>query len=182
MKELRDLLPLSVTQYDPIEVQLSYPPIRGYGCFSPIHKPTPLASFKIPVNSYLKVSDWIPSNRPVKGDVWYGVERFIDPGRLAGLVYEGHNGYTLEEMVMNGSAYANREGANISHVFCPIDLYDQVVKFRSAYGKPKVIASNEIDSEIIMLQLDTWKKYANTLTCSAPLFNMRILLDEEQSK
>lgn len=178
MKVLRDLLPLTVTQYDTIDVPLCYGAPKGHGgCFGPIkQRSAHITSFTVPTNSYLKVSDWIPIRRPVEGEVWYGVERYLDNLRLAGVIYPGRSDHTLEENFVNGWAYANREGANIDYVFVPVALYAQVSTYRSVYGKPKFIASDEITNEIILVQSDTWKKYPNTITCSAPGWNMRILL------
>lgn len=58
---------------------------------------------------------WVPSSAPTTGDDWYGVDRSVDPVRLAGVRYTG-TGMPLETAIINGSARVRRwkKGASIN--------------------------------------------------------------------
>jgi len=53
---------------------------------------------------------WIPQTTPSVSDSFRGVNRSVDPTRLAGLRYDA-SAYTIEEGLTNALAFSNREGA-----------------------------------------------------------------------
>jgi hypothetical protein len=54
---------------------------------------------------------WIPSADPTGGDSFYGVDRSVDPTRLAGLRYDGST-QSIEEAAIDACAYLDREGGS----------------------------------------------------------------------
>lgn len=54
---------------------------------------------------------WIPATDPVGGDNFYGVDRSVDPVRLAGLRYDGTS-QSIEEASIDACAYLDREGGS----------------------------------------------------------------------
>ncbi len=59
---------------------------------------------------------WIPAVAPAPGDNFCGVDRSVDPTRLAGIRYDGR-GMPIDSALVQGVRRAEREGANISHIF-----------------------------------------------------------------
>lgn len=53
------------------------------------------------------LESWIPSVAPVGGDSFFGVDRSVDPVRLAGVRYDG-TGQPLEEAIVQGAARVRR--------------------------------------------------------------------------
>jgi hypothetical protein len=54
---------------------------------------------------------WIPAVDPTTGDSFYGVDRSVDPTRLAGLRYDGSS-QSIEEAAIDACAYLDREGGS----------------------------------------------------------------------
>lgn len=54
---------------------------------------------------------WLPGTDPVGGDNFFGVDRSVDPVRLAGLRYDG-SAQSIEEAAIDGCAYLDREGGS----------------------------------------------------------------------
>lgn len=52
---------------------------------------------------------WIPYVAPVGGDNFFGVDRSVDPTRLAGVRYDG-SALSIEEALIGGLTLCNREG------------------------------------------------------------------------
>jgi hypothetical protein len=60
----------------------------------------------------LKVSGlaaWLPTTAPSTGDSFWGVDRSVDPVRLAGVRYDG-SAQSIEEALIDGAALVAREG------------------------------------------------------------------------
>ena len=53
---------------------------------------------------------WLPSTAPTAGDSHFGVDRSVDPVRLAGIRYNGQGG-NKEETLVDAAELAGREGA-----------------------------------------------------------------------
>lgn len=157
-----------------VEVTLFYPPIRGRCCgghFSghPSKEPDPII-FKIPKGTRLSVYDWIGR----KEMQFYGVDRDVDPTRLAGCVYDG-SAMISEEAVLNGCAYVAREGSLISHVFVPRGLkISNCVYFTT---KTEVIECLDLaPNTALIVQMDTWSLIDGVLCCKTPGWNCVVLL------
>lgn len=52
---------------------------------------------------------WLPKTAPSTGDNFYGVDRSVDPTRLAGVRYDG-SAQSIEEAIIDASALLAREG------------------------------------------------------------------------
>lgn len=174
-EKLLALLPISAVESDPILAPVNYTPIRGT-CGCGTGAPSSHMTFQVPANSDLKVSDWIPIANPEQGELWHGVERYLDRLRLAGVVYHAHHRDSLENQYVTGSACLNREGGIPDYVFAPGDLYMRLANVKERHGSPKLIPCDNLEGEIVLIQLNTWKRYSHTLVCEAPGFNCRIIL------
>lgn len=124
---------------------------------------------------------WIPSSAPASNDSFWGVNRFADPTRLAGLRYDA-SAYTIEEGMTNALAFLNREGGKPD--LCIMDFasyaalvnslgakvqyvqvkHDEVevafdgIKFQSAYGPVTVLADRSCPpTTAYVLTMSTWK-------------------------
>ncbi len=135
-------------------------------------------------SSYLALSGlaaWIPSSTPASNDSFWGVNRFADPTRLAGLRYDASS-QTIEEGITNALAFLNREGGKPD--LCIIDFasyaalvnalgakvnyvqvnHDEVevafegISFQSAYGRVTVLADRSCPAQTAyLLTMATWK-------------------------
>ena len=156
-----------------LTVQGDIPPAGGSGS-------GPLGS----VGSYLAASGlaaWIPATSPSLTDSYWGVNRSVDPTRLAGLRYDASS-YSIEEGVVNGLAFANREGADPDTLILSFQSYSALenalgakvqyvdvkheeaniafegIRFHSAYGYVTVMADRSCQPLTgWCLSLDTWK-------------------------
>lgn len=134
--------------------------------------------------SYLALSGlaaWVPSTDPAGNDSFWGVNRSVDPTRLAGLRYDATS-FTIDEGMTNALAYANREGAKPDMVIMDFNSYaalvntlgakvqyvsvehDEVevafegVRFHSAYGYVTVLADRSCPPQTAyVLSMKTWK-------------------------
>lgn len=125
---------------------------------------------------------WIPLVAPAPGDAaFWGVDRSIDPTRLAGLRYDASS-YTIEEGLTNALAYLNREGGKPDLIVMDFESYaalvnslgakvqyvmvnhDEVevafegITFQSAYGRVTVLADRSCPPQrAYILTMSTWK-------------------------
>ncbi len=124
---------------------------------------------------------WIPVASPSSSDSFWGVNRSVDPTRLAGLRYNAQ-AYTIEEGMTNALAFLNREGGKPD--LCIMDFasyaalvnalgakvqyvqvkHDEVevafegITFQSAYGRVTVLADRNCPPQTAyLLTLNTWK-------------------------
>lgn len=59
---------------------------------------------------------WLPFVAPTAGDNFFGVDRSVDPTRLAGVRFDG-SALSIEEALVGGLTLCNREGGNPKVVF-----------------------------------------------------------------
>jgi hypothetical protein len=156
-----------------ITVQGDIPTTGGSG-FGPIGQ----------TGSYLAASGyaaWLPLTSPATNDSFWGVNRSVDPTRLAGLRYDA-SAYTIEEGVINALGFANREGADPDVMVLNFNSYTALenalgakvqyvdikhqeadiafegIRFHSAYGYLTVYADrNATPQQGLALTMDTWK-------------------------
>lgn len=127
------------------------------------------------------LAGWIPFTTPALTDSFWGVNRSIDPTRLAGLRYDA-TAFTIEEGVTNALALANREGAKPDMMIMNFTSYaalvnalgakveyvqiehDEVevafegIRFHSAYGIVTVLADRSCPpTTAYILTMDTWQ-------------------------
>lgn len=135
-------------------------------------------------SSYLCMSGlaaWIPTTAPSGGDSFWGVNRSVDPTRLAGLRSD-QSTVTIEEGITNALAFLNREGGKPD--LCVMDFasyaalvnslgakvqyvqvnHDEVevafegIQFQSAYGRVTVLADRSCPPQTAyLLTMSTWK-------------------------
>lgn len=135
-------------------------------------------------SSFLALSGlaaWIPTATPASNDSFWGVNRSVDPTRLAGLRYNAQ-AQTIEEGMTNALAFLNREGGKPD--LCIMDFasyaslvnalgakvqyvqvnHDEVevafegITFQSAYGRVTVLADRSCPPQTAyLLTLATWK-------------------------
>lgn len=158
---------------DSITVQGDIPAAGGSG-FGPIGQ----------TGSFLAASGfaaWIPLTSPASNDSYWGVNRSVDPTRLAGLRYDA-SAFTIEEGVVNALGFANREGADPDVMVLNFNSYTALenalgakvqyvdikhqeadvafegIRFHSAYGYLTVYADrNATPQQGLCLTMDTWK-------------------------
>ena len=136
------------------------------------------------VGSYLAASGlsaWIPSTSPASNDSFWGVNRSVDPTRLAGLRFDATS-YSIEEGVVNALGFANREGADPDTMILSFQSYTALenalgakvqyvdvkheeaniafegIRFHSAYGYVTVMADRSAQPQTAWcLSMDSWK-------------------------
>ena len=134
--------------------------------------------------SYLAASGfsaWLPATDPASTDSFWGVNRSVDPTRLAGLRYDA-SAYSIEEGVTNALGFANREGADPDTMILSFQSYTALenalgakvqyvdikheeadiafegIRFHSAYGYVTVFADRSAFPQTgLCLSMDTWK-------------------------
>lgn len=124
---------------------------------------------------------WIPTATPSGSDSFWGVNRSVDPTRLAGLRYDGSS-LTIEEAMTNALAFVNREGgkpdlaimdfasyaalvnslgAKVQYVQVKHDEVEvafEGITFQSAYGRVTVLADRSCPPQTAyLLTMSTWK-------------------------
>lgn len=124
---------------------------------------------------------WIPTATPSSSDNFWGVNRSVDPTRLAGLRYNAQS-FTIEEGITNALAFLNREGGKPD--LCIMDFssyaslvnalgakvqyvqvnHDEVevafegITFQSAYGRVTVLADRSCPPQTAyLLTMSTFK-------------------------
>ena len=136
-------------------------------------------------DSNLKMSGlgaWLPSTTPAAADNFYGVNRSVDPVRLAGLRYNGA-AQSIEEALIDASQLLGREDGMPDYAFMSFGSYTALVKglsskvqyfdlkqgeiaFRGveingANTKIRVLPDRSCPPALAyMLQLDTWKLHS----------------------
>jgi hypothetical protein len=156
-----------------ITVQGDIPPAGGSGS-GPIGQ----------TGSYLAASGlsaWVPATSPASTDSFWGVNRSVDPTRLAGLRYDATS-YSIEEGVVNALGFANREGADPDTMILSFQSYTALenalgakvqyvdvkheeaniafegIRFHSAYGYVTVLADRSAQPQTgWCLSMDSWK-------------------------
>lgn len=128
------------------------------------------------------LSAWVPLSDP-SATPFFGVDRSVDPTRLAGVRFDG-SALPIEEALQSGINLVTREGGKPTHCFMnfenwnalilslgsKVQFMDEIVKsgdasfsFRSVMihgprGPIKVIADQNCQADrAYLLQLDTWK-------------------------
>jgi hypothetical protein len=125
---------------------------------------------------------WLPQTAPSSGESFFGLDRSVDPTRLAGQRLSAV-GVPLEESLVEASVLIGREGGKASHAFLSYRgwsqlqkalgtkvMYDMVssstradIAFKSIVlngpdGEIRVIADQNCPGDtMFLLQLDTWK-------------------------
>lgn len=124
---------------------------------------------------------WLPVTTPASNDNFWGVNRSVDPTRLAGCRYNAQ-AYTIEEGMTNSLAFLNREGGKPD--LCVMDFasyaslvnalgakvqyvqvnHDEVevafegITFQSAYGRVTVLADRSCPPQTAyLLTMNTFK-------------------------
>lgn len=124
---------------------------------------------------------WLPKTTPASTDNFWGVNRSVDPTRLAGLRYNAAS-LPIEEGMTNALAFVNREGGKPD--LCIMDFssyaalvnslgakvqyvqvkHDEVevafegITFQSAYGRVTVLADRSCPPQTAyLLTINTWK-------------------------
>lgn len=126
---------------------------------------------------------WLPTTAPVSGDNWFGVDRSVDPVRLAGVRYDG-SAQNIEEALIDGSLLVAREGGEPDVCIMPFASYSALEKslgakaqyvtmqgpaeiafpgilINGANGQIKVFPDRSCPAKTaFLLQMDTWKLYS----------------------
>ena len=129
---------------------------------------------------------WLPNVAPVAGDpALFGVQREIDPTRLAGVRFNG-SGMTIEESLISASALLFREGGrpdiclvnpvsyadlikslgskvvyDLMRSSDVADVFFEAVRVHTPSGAVSVVADPNCPvSRAYLLQMDTWKLYS----------------------
>ncbi len=135
-------------------------------------------------SSYLALSGlaaWLPVTSPASNDSFWGVNRSVDPTRLAGCRFNAQ-AFTIEEGMTNALAFLNREGGKPD--LCVMDFasyaalvnalgakvqyvqvnHDEVevafegITFQSAYGRVTVLADRSCPPQTAyLLTMSTFK-------------------------
>ena len=88
---------------------------------------------------------WLPPTAPVTGDNHFGVDRSVDPVRLAGVRYSGSGG-NKEETIIDAAELVGREGAE--DVTCFLNNLDRADIIKSLGSKAVYEPSNSTDGDI----------------------------------
>lgn len=70
---------------------------------------------------------WLPSAAPTSGDNFYGVDRSVDPTRLAGIRYDG-SAQSIEEALVDASNLLAREGGQPDVCIMSFASYSALIK------------------------------------------------------
>lgn len=179
----------------PVAHTRSYFPIPLFGQTAP----NPLTrAFNIPETSPSTIADWLPEVVP-SPDYFGGLDRNVDPIRLAGCRYNGSQGGSIEEVLTTSLALLAREAAKPDLVLLSKVKYAELnrdldarvqyftsrhgtsgqvydgIKFQSAYGIVMVIVDDTIAADRgYVISTYTWN-YDKILTCNQPGKNLVIL-------
>lgn len=128
------------------------------------------------------LESWLPESAPSSTE-FFGVDRSVDPTRLAGIRYDG-SALPIEEALITAAARAAREGAKPSHCFLNHAKFAELEKalgskvqytdlkanaeimfkgitIHGPRGDIKVIADHNCPSNVAyMLDMQTWKLYS----------------------
>lgn len=124
------------------------------------------------------LAGWIPSSSP-SATAFFGLDRTVDPTRLAGIRYTGTS-QPIDEALIDASVLVAREGGKPDHVFLSFTDFGKLIKILGAqvqrdvastgkwsfsglemyapHGVMKIVPDKDCPvSTAYMLQLDTWK-------------------------
>lgn len=127
------------------------------------------------------LAGWIPASAP-SSSPFFGVDRSIDPTRLAG-VRIASTGKPLDEALIDGARRSGREGGRPDHVFMSFDKYADLektlgskirysdisiagitfkaIELPGPQGTMKIVADKDCPSDRIYgLKMDTWALYS----------------------
>ena len=97
-------------------------------------------------SAIMGLAGWIPATAPSPSESFFGLDRSVDPTRLAGLRYTDNTGGAIEETLIKCSARLAREGASPDLVVLnPIDLGNMVVALGSRVVYDRMTSSDEAD-------------------------------------
>jgi hypothetical protein len=156
-------------------VPLSYPyPIVNRICFKLPLLPQPYRSYP--------PAYWIPYNRPIEGDNFYGVDRTMDTVRLAGSVYVQEDNQGFNNTISNALLLSLREGGVPSRLFLnPRDYNkDNCVIFYHTLSKVELFVDDDCPKGFgYLLDMSTWKRNSVFGTyCTMPGYNTVIKFKE----
>lgn len=87
---------------------------------------------------------WIPATAPTGGDSFFGLDRSVDPTRLAGVRYTANSGGPIEETLIKCAARLAREGGSPDMaVINPIDYGNLVVALGSKVVYDRMNSSDD---------------------------------------
>ena len=79
-------------------------------------------------NAWIKgLGAWLPAVAPTTGDSFFGVDRSVDPVRLAGVRYDG-SAQSIEEALIDASQLISREGGAPDYAFMNYASYGALLK------------------------------------------------------
>lgn len=110
--------------------------------------------FESTKSGLMGLAGWIPATAPTSGDSFFGLDRSVDPTRLAGLRYTANTGGPIEETLVKCAARLAREGASPDiAVLNPIDYGNLVVALGSKVVYDRMLSSDEADIGFKTVQL-----------------------------
>lgn len=100
------------------------------------------------------IAAWIPATAPTGGDNFFGLDRSVDPTRLAGIRYTANAGGPIEETLIKASARLVREGGKPDFVVMhPFDWANLVV----ALGSKVIIQDSQLpDADVGFKAIKIW--------------------------
>ncbi len=97
---------------------------------------------------------WLPASDPTSGDSFFGIDRSVDPMRLAGVRFIASSGAAKEDTIIDCASLLGREGGMPDHVLVnPADRADMIKNLGSKAQYVKV-NSQEATIGYKALQLD----------------------------
>lgn len=110
--------------------------------------------FEATNSGFMGLAGWIPATAPSGSDSFFGLNRSVDPTRLAGLRYTSNAGGSIEETLIKCAARLAREGASPDlAVLNPIDYGNLVVALGSRVVYDRMQSSDEADIGFKTVQL-----------------------------
>lgn len=71
---------------------------------------------------------WCPATAPSASESFFGVDRSVDPARLAGSRYDASAGVPIEEALIEGAARVSEQGGKIDHMFMGFRTWSSLEK------------------------------------------------------
>lgn len=124
---------------------------------------------------------WLPQTSPSASESFWGVDRSVDPTRLAGVRYDG-SGQPIEEALIDAAALVAREGGQPDMAFCTFATYAALekslgskvqyvdvkhdeadiafggIRIHAPYGPITVVPDRSCTNKTVyLLQMDCWK-------------------------
>jgi len=139
----------------------------------------------------LRRQDWIKPVVEEQEESFLGVDRKSDPVRLAGQTLCAND--TLEYDLFTAMGLGAREGAKIDAIYLPPAAYYRLVnstavgrphskdvlgnfKLTTPYGYAIIFKDPTLECEAFLVQSDTWRLSNGQLYCTAPGYNVRLML------